>query len=263
MEPRNIIIVGLNKSGKSTITNQILKGCTKVDNLKEIGCEIHKAEKSIRSTHYKITVLDSDGFGTDIATAQQTVIKLNDLVMMKKIIAFINLVIFVIRADRLEGDDNRIIMSVLELFNRSQLSRISCLIITHCEYYDERKRQDITTQFVKDEYTSDIGSLMEKGIITTGFASPDVCNEYFLETIQTQNKTDLEKVENLIVEASNPIDTAQLFYEIHAKELDNVLDITKLPYAKELHNESDTTVLHHIREPRNRRPSFWKLCILL
>lgn len=207
MENRNIIVIGPKNSGKSTIASKILMRSDYPLRPKEIV--IRNTEKVISDKQYKITVLDTTGFST-VAMSRERASHLKEFLRMHNIDT-IHLVIFVIRAGRLTGDDRRNLESIMGYFKRIQLSTISALFITHCEQYNEKKKQDIVTQFKLDNFTSTIGSLARRGVITTGFAAPDDYDQGLLTTLEADNRVEVENINNIIAEADDGVQTTELF----------------------------------------------------
>lgn len=206
MEHRNIIVIGPKNTGKSTIASKILMQGNYPYQPKDIT--VRKTEKLICNVDYKITILDTVGH-TTASMSREGVRHLKEH-LRRNNIDVIHLVLFVIRAGRLSGDDKRILESIMAEFRHPQLANISALAITHCEQYNDKKRQDIIMQFRRDNYTSRISNLMRGGIITTGFASTE---EYYqgFGTLEAENKTDLENVDNIIAKAVNGVETNELF----------------------------------------------------
>ena len=204
-EYRNIMIIGPNNTGKSTIASKIL-ACDDLSQTQTIAT-VNKTERTISGNNYEITVVDAIGLGSSKAMSQQRVTELKKCLMRQKIYT-INLILFVIAADRLTRSDKSILESAIERFNHSNMSKISALAITYCEQYHETKRRDIVKLFEEGDYTKAISDLMGKGIITTGFVSPHNCNEL----LESNDEDDLNKIDNLIVKSCTEEETSEIFH---------------------------------------------------
>ena len=207
MEYRNVIIIGPKNTGKSTIASRIVLCSDYPRQAKETT--LRSAEKVLSDTQYRITVIDTTGFYASEASRERG----NHLkeFLRSHNINIIHLIIFVIRAGRLTGEDRRNLESIAAIFRAPQLSGISALIITHCEQYNDKRKQDIIAQFKDEKYTSSIGNLMQRGILTTGFVAADDYDQRFLEDLRTDNKIDLENIDGIIAEAAHGVQTTLLF----------------------------------------------------
>ena len=216
---RNVLIVGLDETGKSTIASKIRDHSACVDlnhqPTQTIAQEFEFA-KEICGKNYLITVIDAMGFGTSTAMSKERVTELITYLRGREIYA-INLIFFVIKSGRLQGDEKSILESAIQKFNRSHLSNISALLITHCEQYNEALQERIIALFKDGDHTRPISNLMSKGILTTGFTSQDYCNEALLENIERDIRSSLEKIEDLIAESSTEEEITNLFNMRHSQ----------------------------------------------
>ena len=208
MEYRNIIVIGPTSTGKSTIASKIVKSDESYPHQPK-ETTMRSKDKVISDQLYKITVIDTTGFST-AATSRQRGNHLKEYLRSHNI-GNIHLVIFVIRAGRLTGEDKRILESIAAVFKHPQLSSISALFITHCEQYNNNKRQDVIAEFRRERYTNSISKLMQRGILTTGFAAADDYDQGLLSTLEADNNIDLDNIDKIIAEADHGIEVTALF----------------------------------------------------
>ena len=216
---RNVLIVGLDETGKSTVASKIREhsACKDLDHqATQTVAQQFKFTKEICGKNYQITVIDAMGFGTSTAMSKERVTELIAYLRGQEIYA-INLIFFVIKSGRFQGDEKLILESAIKKFNHSPLSNISALLITHCEHYNETLQKKIIALFKDHDHTKPISNLMSKGILTTGFASTDYCNEALLETIEEDIRNSLKKIEDLIAEASTEEEITNLFNNRHSQ----------------------------------------------
>ena len=206
MEQKNVIIIGTSRCGKSTIANKIVGKDVFEINSRHSSFNIDDCEKNIAGKKYKITVIDTASLNSSDFS------KTNIEAYLKGHgVEWINLVIFVIRAGRLTGVDKKIINSGLSIFSISALPNTCALAISHCEQFNERRRELIIQDFIQDPHTKAIAQLMGKGIITTGIpAAEDYDGEHFKD-LESSIMEDTAKLENLIDQANDKVELDYMF----------------------------------------------------
>ena len=158
--PFTILILGKSGHGKSTIGNRLLNR----ENFFHINCRTSpqtcdgSAILKSKSRHksYKIDVYDHKGY----FQYHWSIERLSSDLPTK-----LDLVLFVLRHDSefISKEEKKL----NALMNEWQISRISSLILTHCERLSEEEREKMIKQFRKDHPS--VAELMGKGILAVGF----------------------------------------------------------------------------------------------
>jgi hypothetical protein len=155
----NILLLGKMGHGASSLGNRILNGEKfKINNWQ---CP-HTDDESVKITsatqlkEYSIDIYDHTGLFEGASSIDELCIA-----VPKKL----NLVIFVLkRGCDFDESEVEILKSVVSGW---QISRISALVLTHCERLSEEERGEMIEQFKKDHPL--IAELMGKGILAVGF----------------------------------------------------------------------------------------------
>ena len=156
----NVLLLGKMGHGKSTLGNRMVNydGCFKI-NSQEFP-QAHNGSALLTSVsqckNYKINVHDYDGLFEDANSIDTLFYEIPDV---------LDLVIFVLKQGRSFDEDSRAILKAV--MNRWKISRISALVLTHCERLSEEERGEMIEQFKKDRPS--VAELMGKGILAVGF----------------------------------------------------------------------------------------------
>jgi hypothetical protein len=199
--PCNILLLGKMGHGTSTLGNRILghDGSFKINDQQ---CpQIAQGSSVIRSAsqlkNYIINVYDHTG----LFEGASSIDELSSAVPEK-----LNLVIFVLK--RGCDFDKAILKSVM---SGGQISKISALVLTHCESLSEEERRKTIKRFKKDHPS--IAQLMGKGILTVGFPdSSHIQPELLLSQRVEEDKANLRK---LIYSCDEPVLIPELIQNHH------------------------------------------------
>lgn len=206
METKNVIIIGTSRCGKSTIANNIIGKDVFARNSGESSFGIETEKKNISGKGYKITVVD-----TPCLNSRNICKESIEAHLIEKKIEEINLIIFVIKAGRLTGVDKKLLNNATLIFSPSTLQSIAALVISHCEQYDETKRNWIIRDFKDDPYTKELAQSVGNGIITTGIPLVEDCNDTLFEDLEDSIKNDIAKLDDLVAKANERVDLNNLF----------------------------------------------------
>jgi predicted GTPase len=157
--PRSIILLGKMGHGTSTLGNRILNsdGYFKINNQRPqttTGSVMIKSASQLKN--YNIDIYDHTGLFEGASSIDE---------LSSAVPEMLNLVIFVLKHG-CDFDESE--MEILRsLVGEWQISRISALVLTHCERLSEEERGEMIKQFKKDHPS--ITELMGKGILAIGF----------------------------------------------------------------------------------------------
>ena len=156
----NILLLGKMGHGKSTLGNRILNsdGWFKIND-QRCPQTTHGSSMLISASQlkdYKIKAYDHSGIFEGASSTED----LSSAVPNK-----LNLVIFVLKCG-CDFDDSEVTI-LKSIMYKWQISRISALVLTHCERLSEEERGEMIEQFKKDHPS--ITELMGKGILAVGF----------------------------------------------------------------------------------------------
>ena len=158
--PFTILILGKCGQGKSTIGNRLLNK----DHFFTINCRtspqtcsgsaVLKSKSQLKN--YKIDVCDHEGFFQGHCSIEY---------LSSDLPTKLDLVLFVLHQDGKFISDE--LKKLQALMNKRKISRISALILTHCERLSEDERGEMIEKFKKDHPS--VTKLMGKGILAVGF----------------------------------------------------------------------------------------------
>ena len=158
--PRTILLFGKRGHGKSTLGNRMLNsdGWFKINDQRcpqtTQGSSMISSVSQLKD--YKIEVFDHSG----LFEGASSIDELSSAVSKE-----LNLVVFVLKHGyNFDESEVAILKSVM---GEWRISRVSALILTHCERLSEEERGEMIEQFKKDHPS--ITELMGKGILAVGF----------------------------------------------------------------------------------------------
>ena len=144
------------------------------------GSTVFRSKSQLKN--YKVRVYDHDGlFESDSS--------INTL--SSDIPPYLNLVLFLLKCEHSFDANERVILK--DVVSEWQISRISALVLTHCERLSKEEREKMIKQF-KNDHPS-IADLMGKGILAVGF--PDnshVQRELELRQSVEDDETELKQL---------------------------------------------------------------------
>ena len=182
-----VLILGKMGHGKSTLGNRMLSsdGCFKINSNKcPQTCGGTAALRSAtQRKDYKITVYDHDGLFEGASSINS---------LSSDVPEGLNLVVFVLKRGNSFNVDERDILKVA--VSEWKISRISALVLTHCECLSVEEREKMIKHF-KEEYPS-IAEIMGKGIHAVGF--PDSSHIQPGSELSDNVEEDEKKVRRLI-----------------------------------------------------------------
>ena len=199
---RSVIVIGVSGSGKSTVCNKIIG-----DNLFEVvqgfatGTQVincKRKEVECAQKKLEITLVDTIGLFDAHKITKDSVSKIKNAI---EDVGGLNLVLFVIKFDRLTDAEVAMMKIIDENFKILGVGKLSAAIITACELMDAAKRSEAITSFQKDNITKAFASYMEKGIYTVGFPDTSNMHEDFIPIMDSKMKTDTQKLLKLVEDA--------------------------------------------------------------
>lgn len=212
---RNILILGPSGSGKSTIANKILGSRSFELNLlsKESFTRFHHVSmvKEIQSEQYELTIIE-----VNFSALSETNLKVYTKMFKDR---EIHLVLFVFKSGRFTFLDVKYKNAVMQSFNIDQLTKVSALIITHCEAYREDALTEIVTEYKESGLLKDIVPIFGKGTFTVGFPFLDNCDAKVHSIITDSMQKDQEKLDQLI----RGLDTGVPYDDLFKKKLCTIM----------------------------------------
>ena len=107
-----------------------------------------------------------------------------------------NLIMYVCRLDCFTYEEKEDFKKYINFFKDAQ--KISALVITGCENYNDEERLNLVKGFQSNESTKEIAASMQRGIYTVGF--PDLTNYpmWSKEALENTAQKDVSKLHELI-----------------------------------------------------------------
>ena len=176
---RNAMLVGKTGSGKSTVGNFL--AFPTEDNSKHGTFPVSDSQESttayyarhvkvhfpVGNVTYKTKIVDTMGlFDTSDVSAQDILNNVKKY-MCQRLDEGINLLLFVMKRGRVTKEELECFEIIIKYF-KDDVSSISALVITHCEYLDEEKRKNVVDDFKTSPKTMEIANFMKRGIIAVG-----------------------------------------------------------------------------------------------
>ena len=179
---KNILIIGRSRTGKSTIKS-LLVNPTKVP--KDLTLKADTKQAQFCSFHLQrdnvvLNIIDTPGLFE--RNTNEVDIRDNDAILstigtcINMEITKFHVVCFAVSLSN--GINNEDIKS-LELligYLGNKISKISCLIITHCESKSEEQRKKLKDELLQDAYFKKISAFFKLGIMFSGAINPDDIN---------------------------------------------------------------------------------------
>ena len=186
----NVLILGKVGHGKSMLGNKLLNsdGCFELNN--QICPRTHSSWSVIDSEtqfkSYMVTTFDHDGLFEGKSTMRD----------LSSDIQSLHLVLFVLKCElHFDAREREILESVMREW---QISRISALVLTHCERLSEEEREKMVEQFKKDHPS--LAKLMGKGVLAVGFPGSSHVTE-----MNESVEDDKAKLRQLIYSCDDPV----------------------------------------------------------
>lgn len=190
----NILILGKAGHGKSMLGNRISNS----DGNFKLNCGICPQtcvgvaviNSETRSKNYLVNIYDHNGLFEGVCTRRA---------LSSRIPSSLNLVLFVLKSGhRFNQKETEILESVSSEW---QISRISALVLTHCECLSEEERAILIGQFKRDHPS--VAQLMGKGIHAVGF--PDSSHVKGETGLSESIEDDRTKLRKLIYSCDEPV----------------------------------------------------------
>ena len=217
--PCNVLLLGKMGGGKSTLGNQII--CS--DGHFRINSRHHPqtcvGSAAIRSasqrTNYFVVVYDHDGL-FDTTTSET--------IEVANIPSSLHLVLFIQKRGHDFSNERQTFDTIM---SKLAISRISALVITHCECLSKKERKNIVDIFEKTHPS--IADYMGKGIYTVGF--PDRSNITIGTPLSESVTSDQKKIRELIysceaeVRIELPVTVEMISTQAPGKQIDEVMKV--------------------------------------
>ena len=193
-EKCNILILGKAGDGKSMLGNRISNS----DGNFKLNCGMSPQtcvgvaviNSETRSKNYLINIYDHNGLFEGVCTMRE---------LSSIIPSSLNLVLFVLKSEHRFNQKEREILKAVT--SEWQISRISAVVLTHCEGLSEEKRAILIGEFKKDHPS--IAELMGKGIYAVGFPDSSLVKGDTELSISIED--DKAKLRKLIYSCDEPV----------------------------------------------------------
>ena len=203
---RNVIIIGDKGCGKSTIVSKIDHGI--YPSWTDLNQVCHTVGPIRLKNAHDINVIDTICFRSPQFTESI------ESFFAKSSIDHINLIIVVIRADRITAEEREVLESIIFSFDEDTLRKTLAFILSHCENYDYDERKSIIDTFKNDIYFSkftNFVSVPEKRILTTGFPSAKEYKAPVFKCFEDGIRKDVEQLCELIISATESVGVKSIF----------------------------------------------------
>ena len=208
LKMRNVIIVGRSGSGKSTIANKIIEspekyapfpvshtGLSSTTTKSSAVMAVLKTDR--QNGNYLVKVIDTVGLHDKRAK------KSNDAIM-KEVKAFckqttpmgLNLILHVFNQRHWTDEERKSFDSFVGQFLGSEVSAISALVITGCDGYTDKEKENLIDDF--KSMHDNLFTFMQKGIYTVSFQDVYKLRPQIREAHKSYQKADQESLRQLI-----------------------------------------------------------------
>ena len=205
-QSRAVIIIGDEGCGKLTIASKI------DDRIDPGWTDLNQVCYTVGPMRWKngydINVIDTISFRSPQFSKENI-----EGFFAKSSIDHINLIIVVIKEDRIPEYERKVLESIV-FFDEDTLRKTLAFIISHCENYNEDKRKSIIETFKNDKYFSkftNFVSVPEKRILTTGFPSAKEYKAPVFKCFEDGIRKDVEQLHELIISATESVGVNSLF----------------------------------------------------
>ena len=192
----NVVILGKREHGKSTLGNRMLNsdGYFKINGQESIRlqtcCGSAMLDSVSQSKRLKLNIYDQSGLFEGFSSVDT---------FFSSLPRDLNLVVIVLKHGRSFEENEQEILKVV--MNKWKISRISALVVTHCERLSEEEREKMIDQF-KEDHPS-VAELMGKGILAVGF--PDNSHVQPGSQLSQSVEDDKAKLRQLIYSCDEPV----------------------------------------------------------
>ena len=211
LQEKVVLLVGRAGVGKSSIGNRILgrerfviNGSLYDDSQSThgFGLVLHAAAK------FHLHVFDSIGF--EKSNRSKATKELKQYILDKG--RPIHLVLFVFKKGRYTHEEKETFEHIKTLLG-PQVSAISGLIITHCEFDSDAARTKLIEDMRSNELTKEITNYTKKGIFTVGFPQVEKMGiaPRFLPYINVNMEKDRDCILDLISESNSTVSAKNFF----------------------------------------------------
>ena len=159
-------------------------------------CEYTSAKMHMCGKEYNCNFVDTHTTSTDDIKAI-----IPDFRFVRRIV---NLILFVIRKSCLFGKEIKNLEILWDCLNKP--FSVSALVITHCEFLNDKARADLIMKVRSHELTKNIAASMGKGIYTVGFPDLTDTDNDIVKVFIRRIYKDRSDLLQLVVRSSGTVD---------------------------------------------------------
>ena len=164
-------------------------------NLKEPSAKKHDDALEEDGKIYDIQIVDTCGMIDNIEAIRTHV---------KDQLDSLNLVVFVTKNDTILSEEAKAFEFFTSkfMYERSRISQISALVITHCEAIHNEERKELERAFKNDSATTSIDKFMRRGIYRVGLPNLATVQKDMKPTCEAVARADTKELRKMMFEST-------------------------------------------------------------